>query len=68
MKTRNLLALLCLIPTLYAHAQTATPDLYSWWQSSGVTGFNGIAANVQQVRYSTNYIYINSTNTAPALI
>ena len=42
-------------------AQT-TPEIYSWKQNTtGATGYNGIAADVQQVFYSANYTYVKST-------
>jgi YHYH protein/Domain of unknown function (DUF4214) len=38
------------------------PELYGWLRNTtGATGFNNISADVQQVRYSENYVYINST-------
>ncbi len=38
------------------------PILSSWIRNTtNYTGYNGILADVQQVRYSANYVYINST-------
>src|SRR5919199_4147005 len=38
------------------------PELAVWMRNTtGATGYNGIPANVQQVRYSDNYVYINAT-------
>lgn len=38
------------------------PNLYVWQRNvTGQRGFNNIAANVQQVRYSNDYVYINSS-------
>jgi hypothetical protein len=39
-----------------------TPEIYSWKQNTGgLTGYNGIPADVQQVFYSANYAYVKST-------
>lgn len=39
-----------------------TPEIYSWQQNpGGVTGYNGILADVQQVFYSANYSYVKCT-------
>ena len=39
-----------------------TPEIYSWKQNvNGVTGYNGILADVQQVFYSANYSYVKCT-------
>ncbi|HMS66128.1 MAG TPA: YHYH protein [Ignavibacteria bacterium] len=39
-----------------------TPDIYSWKQNlTGVTGYNGITADVQQVFYSANFSYVKCT-------
>ena len=39
-----------------------TPEIYSWKQNTtGVTGYNGIPADVQQVFYSANYVYVKCT-------
>ena len=39
-----------------------TPEIYSWKQNtSGLTGYNGIPADVQQVFYSAGYAYVKST-------
>lgn len=42
-------------------ASSQTPDLYSWRQNNTVTGYNGILADVQQVFYSANYVYVKAT-------
>lgn len=43
------------------HSQI-TPEIYSWRQNTtGVTGYNGILADVQQVFYSANYSYVKCT-------
>lgn len=39
-----------------------TPEIYSWIQNTGgITGYNGILANVQQVFYSDNFAYVKCT-------
>jgi YHYH protein len=39
-----------------------SPELASWLRNTtGATGYAGLPANVQQVRYSTGYVYINSS-------
>lgn len=39
-----------------------TPEIYSWKQNTtGATGYNGIPADVQQVFYSANYVYVKCT-------
>lgn len=38
------------------------PEIYTWKQNTtGVTGYNGIQADVQQVSYSANYVYVKCT-------
>ncbi len=38
------------------------PELASWLQNtSGITGYGSIAANVQMVRDSSGYVYVNAT-------
>ncbi|HEX8749396.1 MAG TPA: YHYH protein [Pyrinomonadaceae bacterium] len=38
------------------------PELSVWQRNTtGATGYNNIPSDVQQVRYSDNYVYINST-------
>jgi hypothetical protein len=38
------------------------PELASWkLNTTGVTGYNGLPANVQRVRYSDNYVYVNAS-------
>ena len=39
-----------------------TPEIYSWKQNTtGATGYNGIPADVQQVFYSANFVYVKCT-------
>lgn len=43
-------------------AQT-NPAITKWIQNpTGITGYEGIPINVQQVQYSTNFVYISCTN------
>lgn len=38
------------------------PEIYTWKQNTtGVTGYNGILADVQQVSYSANFVYVKCT-------
>ena len=52
--------------TAPVEAETATtgpPELSSWkLNQASLTGYNGIIANVQQVRYSDNFVYVNSSS------
>jgi hypothetical protein len=44
-----------------AHAQL-TPDVTSWIiNTTGTTGYNGIASNIQQVQYSDDNVYVSAT-------
>jgi len=44
-------------------SSTLTPDIYAWkLNTTGATGFNNLPADVQQVRYSSNYVYINCSD------
>ncbi len=63
--------LLVLLTTFFANAQT-NPAITKWLQNTTTTGFyymsgnstpisNGILVNCQQVRYSTNWVYVNAT-------
>jgi len=39
------------------------PAITGWLQNpTGITGYEGIAINVQQVQYSTNFVYISCTD------
>ena len=49
------------VPSL--HAQTPPPELSAWLRNTtGATGYGGIAANVQQVRYSADNVYVNCSD------
>src|SRR6185295_5547492 len=44
-----------------AHAQL-TPEITSWViNTTGETGYNGIASNVQRVQYSDSNVYVSCT-------
>ena len=52
------LALVLYIPSLLAQGTSVT----SWVvNTTGATGYGGIKSNVQQVQYSSNYVYISCT-------
>ena len=41
---------------------SAQPELYSWMRNTtGLTGYNGITANVDSVVYSGNYVYVRAS-------
>ena len=55
-------ALLFLTFTCSSVFAQITPEIYSWQQNpGGVTGYNGILADVQQVFYSANFSYVKCT-------
>jgi hypothetical protein len=42
--------------------QADAPELASWkLNTTGATGYGGLPAEVQRVRYSNNYVYVNSS-------
>ena len=46
-----------------AAVTSGSPELSSWkLNQAGATGYNGIIANIQQVRYSNNFVYVNSSS------
>ncbi|MBK9332389.1 MAG: YHYH protein [Ignavibacteria bacterium] len=58
---KTILAAFIVLSVTFANAQI-TPEIYSWKQNiTGVTGYNGILADVQQVFYSANFSYVKST-------
>ena len=58
---KNLVLVFSMLVASIGYSQI-TPDLYSWKINlNGATGYNGIAADVQQVRYSANFTYVSST-------
>lgn len=57
-----ILLLLLISLAAKSHAQSDPPELTSWMRNTtGVTGYNSLPANVQQVRYSTGYVYVSSS-------
>src|ERR1043165_9696454 len=53
--------LLLIIFISSAHAQL-TPEITSWIiNTTGETGYNGIASNIQQVQYSDSNVYVSAT-------
>ena len=65
------LLLLLLASGLFSNAQT-NPAITKWLQNTTTTGTyytsgnsmaisNGLLVNCQQVRYSTNFVYVNAT-------
>ncbi|HKI44602.1 MAG TPA: YHYH protein, partial [Balneolales bacterium] len=54
--------LLVLFVTGLSFGQSSDPILSSWLlNTTGVTGYNGLPANVQKVQYSQDYVYISSS-------
>ena len=54
--------LLTICSVAMMHAQSDPPELASWLRNTnGRVGYNNILADVQLVRYSANYVYVNST-------
>lgn len=59
MRLRFLLFTLVILPLV---VQAQGPEVTSWViNTTGATGYNGIASNVQTVQYSTNNVYITCT-------
>ena len=54
--------ILCLAFIGFAFGQSNDPVLTSWLLNTfGITGYNGLPANVQKVQYSQNYVYVSSS-------
>lgn len=54
------LFLICLFG-IPCHAQI-TPEIYSWiLNTNGDVGYNNIPSNIQQVQYSSDYVYVSAT-------
>ncbi len=54
---------LCFSISSFIFGQTNDPELSSWLlNTTGITGYNGLPANIQKVQYSQNYVYISSTD------
>ena len=59
---RLLAVLLVLWATGLCFGQSSDPELSSWLlNTTGITGYNGLPANVQKVQYSQDYVYISSS-------
>ncbi len=40
--------------------QSVPPEIYAWYLNlTGTTGYNSLPANVQSVKYSTDYVYVS---------
>lgn len=58
---KYILSLVLFLAVTVSKAQI-TPEIYSWKQNTtGITGYNGIPADVQEVYYSANYSYVKCT-------
>jgi hypothetical protein len=58
---KKLILISTCILALQAKAQTG-PEITSWiLNTTGATGYAGIESNVQQVQYSSNYVYVSAT-------
>ncbi|MFZ1321620.1 MAG: YHYH protein [Ignavibacteria bacterium] len=58
---KKLFVLLIFLISTSVYSQI-TPEIYSWRQNTnGATGYNNIAADVQQVFYSNNFVYVKCT-------
>ncbi len=56
-----IIAAFCFL-TVTAVCAQQYPEIYSWKQNTtGQTGYNGIQADVQQVYYSANFVYVKCT-------
>ena len=55
------LSLLMFLSLYNLQAQITDPQITSWIQTPGVTGYSGLAANVQAVNYSTTDVYVTCT-------
>ena len=63
MKCKLALCVVVIFFPLSLSSQTLTPDIFSWYlNTSGITGYSGLPANVQQVRYSGGYVYVTCSN------
>ena len=59
MKTTTIVLAAVMFVSTHAFAQ---PELSSWLRNTtGLTGYNGLPANVQRVRYNSTSAYINSS-------
>jgi hypothetical protein len=60
MKRSLFIALLSLFSVIL-FAQVTAPEITSWIQTPGQTGYGGISSNVQQVNYTTTDVYVTCT-------
>lgn len=58
---KTLLAFLTLAVTFNVYAQVTAPEVTSWIQTPGQTGYGGITSNVQQVNYTNTDVYVTCT-------
>ncbi len=58
---KTALALLLFMTTCYTQAQITAPEIISWIQTPGQTGYSGIASNVQSVNYTSSNVYVSCT-------
>jgi hypothetical protein len=56
-----LLTKLSLLYFIQLFAQVTSPEIVSWIQTPGQTGYGGMASNVQQVNYTTTDVYVTCT-------
>lgn len=57
-KFTTIIGSLLLLTALHAQG----PEITSWIiNTTGLTGYNGITANVQQVQYSANFVYVSAS-------
>ena len=62
MKRNMLTFLINLVSIVVTNAQPDPPELASWLRNTtGITGYNNLPANVQLVRYSANNSYVSSS-------
>ena len=45
----------------FVQAQITAPEIVSWIQTPGQTGYSGIASNVQAVNYTSSNVYVSCT-------
>src|SRR4051794_2492004 len=59
---KNLFSVILLLAVCEISFAQLTPDVTSWViNTTGQTGYNGIASNCQVVQYSTNNVYVSCT-------
>ena len=57
---KNIYAALFILFSVSLYSQL-TPEITSWIQTPGQNGYMGIAANVQQVNYTSTDVYVTCT-------